>query len=128
MASCRRRKGAVDLTFAEGDFRATLERAQDENLQRNQALTDILYETGARFGLTAFEISLVWLFSRGEDILPIPGMRRMSSLHSNVKAEAASVPSEVLDELTAIFAQENVSGGRYTVEKGVTENQQAAFS
>ena len=122
------KKGAVDVSFAAGDFRATLERAQDENLSRNQRLTDLLYETGAKFGLNAFEISLVWLLSRGDDILPIPGMRRMTSLSSNLKAEATSVPNDVLEMLTEAFAQDNIAGGRYTVEKGVTENQGAAFS
>lgn len=122
------KKGAVDVSFAKGDFRATLERAQEDNLERNQRLTDLLFETGAEFGLSAFEISLAWLLSRGDDILPIPGMRRMTSLTSNLKAETAEVPAHVLADLTAAFAQENIAGGRYTVEKGVTENQGAAFS
>jgi aryl-alcohol dehydrogenase-like predicted oxidoreductase len=122
------KQGTVDVSFAKGDFRATLERAQKDNLERNQRLTDLLYETGSAYGLSAFELSLAWVLSRGDDILPIPGMRRMTSLLSNLKAENAVVPKDVLDGLTTAFAQDNIAGGRYTVEKGVTENQGAAFS
>ena len=97
-------------------------------MYKRQRLTDLLFETGSQFGLSAFEISLAWLLSRGDDILPIPGMRRMTSLRSNLKAEAAQIPADILEELTVAFVQENIAGGRYTVEKGVTENQGAAFS
>lgn len=122
-------KGTPEVSFAAGDFRATLERAQPENLARNQRLTDLLHDIGAaNNGLTAFEVMLVWLLARGDDILPIPGMRRMSSLKSNLTAEAARLDDDSLARLDEAFASKAVSGGRYTVEKGVTENQASAFS
>lgn len=121
------RRGAVDVAFAPGDFRATLERAQADNLDRNQHLTDLLHDTGAAQGLTAFQVMLAWLLAQGDDILPIPGMRRRSSLDANVAAEAATLPDAALAALSAAFAPGAVTGGRYTVEKGVTEDQSTAF-
>lgn len=120
-------KGRPEVAFAAGDFRATLERAQPENLARNQRLSDLLHEIGAENGLSAFEVMLVWLLARGGDILPIPGMRRMSSLRSNLAAEAARLDDASLARLDQAFAPEAISGGRYTVEKGVTENQTSSF-
>lgn len=120
-------RGAVDLRFAPGDFRATLERAQADSLDQNQPLADLLHDIGAAHGLSAFQVMLVWLLAQGDDILPIPGMRRLSSLSANAAAEAATLPAEVLAQLSAAFARGAVSGGRYTVEKGVTEDQSAAF-
>lgn len=112
--------GRVNLSFPKNDFRNTLERSTEQNLSKNQHLTDYLYKIGKKYNLSAFQVCLAWLLAQGNDILPIPGMRRMSSLESNIIAEQVSFSQSDIDLLSKAFGQGRVSGGRYTIDKNIT--------
>jgi len=113
------------LSFASGDFRATLERAMQENVDKNQFLYEHLYAVGEQLNISAFQVMLAWLYHRHPNMLPIPGSRQLKNLRANVAAEAVEMPEETVAQLSDLFASDNVSGGRYTVNKAVTENAEA---
>ena len=110
------------LSFAEGDFRATLERADQDNLERNQPLFELLYDTADRLKISAFQLMLSWLFAQGDDLLPIPGSRQLKNLQANIAAERVVLPQDLIDTLSAHFTSETIAGGRYTVNKQVAAN------
>src|SRR3954453_8161714 len=58
------------------DFRAHSPRFQGENLDRNLALVQRLEPIARRHGLTVAQLAIAWVASRGEDLVPVIGMRR----------------------------------------------------
>lgn len=107
--------------LAEGDFRASNPRFQDENLARNVALLVSVKEIAAAHGCAPGQVALAWLLARGPDIIPIPGTRRIEYLDENVAALGVELNPEDIAVLDAVFSKDAVSGERYTAEgmKGV---------
>src|SRR6201995_880132 len=63
--------------FDATDFRTTNPRFTGENFQRNLALADEVQAVAADVGATPAQVALAWLLSKGEDIAPIPGTKRV---------------------------------------------------
>ncbi|MFP5022318.1 aldo/keto reductase [Pseudonocardia phyllosphaerae] len=69
-----------------GDFRRTLPRFRGENADTNLALVDELRAIADARDATAGQVALAWLLSRGDDVVPIPGTKRVRYLEENVGA------------------------------------------
>ena len=115
-------RNAAGFSFEQGDFRLSLERATPENFANNTTLFKLLYDLADSLEISPFQLMLAWLMAQGDDIIPIPGTRKISRVVENVFASELKLPATVVDELSAAFSTPNVSGGRYTVNKSVTEN------
>ena len=97
--------------LAPGDWRGQgLPRFQGENLEANLELVDVVKRVGARRGATAGQVAIAWTLSRGEDIVPIPGTKRIKYLEENAGAERLALDAEDLRELEAVRA---AAGPRY---------------
>jgi aryl-alcohol dehydrogenase-like predicted oxidoreductase len=60
------------------DFRKSNPRFMGENFQRNQRLVDEVEASAAEVGATPGQVALAWLLTKGDDIVPIPGTKRVS--------------------------------------------------
>ena len=99
--------------LADDDFRRTIPRFSEENMAANAALIRLLGEMAADKGITAAQLALAWVLHRGDDIVPIPGARKIPHLEQNVAAaEIALTPQEV-KELGDLLAPEKFAGARY---------------
>jgi len=67
----------------------------------------------ARKGCTPSQVALAWVLARGNDVVPIPGTKRVKYLEENVAALAIDLPQEDLDVLNAVFPPGAASGRRY---------------
>ena len=67
----------------------------------------------ADVGATPAQVALAWLLSKGADIVPIPGTRRVSRVEENVAADAIVLTDEQIGRLDAL---EPASGGHHTDE------------
>jgi aryl-alcohol dehydrogenase-like predicted oxidoreductase len=98
----------------EGDFRRTNPRFEGENLEANLRLAAKVRELAEEKGVTAAQLALAWVLSRGDDIVPIPGTKHRKYLEENAGAADVDLTEEDLarieEELPA------VSGERYTPE------------
>jgi aryl-alcohol dehydrogenase-like predicted oxidoreductase len=102
--------------IAPGDWRSDNPRFAGENLARNLALLRPLEEVARAHGATPAQVALAWVLSRGEDIIPIPGMKRRRHLDENlVAADVALTPGD-LARLDAAFPPGAAAGERYTPE------------
>jgi aryl-alcohol dehydrogenase-like predicted oxidoreductase len=99
--------------FAEGDFRGNLPRFQGENFQRNLDLVARVEEIAREKGRTPGQIALAWLLSRGDDIVPIPGTKRVRYLEENAAAVDVELTDEELVRLEQAFPQGAAAGERY---------------
>jgi aryl-alcohol dehydrogenase-like predicted oxidoreductase len=77
--------GNVD-NIPEGDFRNNNPKYQGENFQSNLEIIKSLKEIANDLGITTSQLALAWLINRGENIIPIPGSRKISRVDENLQA------------------------------------------
>lgn len=108
-------------SYAEGDFRAALPRFQEDNLATNLAIVEAVKAMAEEKGCTPAQLALAWLLAQGEDIVPIPGTRRVRYLEENVAASSVRLSEADVAALARTLEALPVAGGRYTEEgmKGV---------
>ncbi|MEV4997496.1 aldo/keto reductase [Streptomyces niveus] len=85
--------------FADDDWRKTNPRFTGENFQRNLRIVDEVQAIGAEIGVTPAQTALAWLLTRGDDIAPIPGTRRVSRVEENTAADGIELTAAQLDRL-----------------------------
>ncbi|MGN9844610.1 aldo/keto reductase [Nonomuraea sp. H19] len=85
--------------FTDDDWRKTNPRFTGENFQRNLRIVDEVQAIGAEIGATPAQTALAWLLTRGDDIAPIPGTRRVSRVEENTAADGIELSAAQLDRL-----------------------------
>jgi aryl-alcohol dehydrogenase-like predicted oxidoreductase len=95
--------GGLDgATFAPDDFRRRLPRFQGENLDRNLAAVATVREIADAHGATPGQVALAWLLGQGEDVVPIPGTKRVRYLEENTGALDVALTAQDRDRLGAL--------------------------
>ena len=100
-------------SLAEGDWRATLQRFRGEAGEKNFALVQSLLALAARKGHTPGQLAIAWVLAQGDDIVPIPGTRRIERLDENIAAADIALSADDLAEIEAAMPAAEVVGGRY---------------
>jgi aryl-alcohol dehydrogenase-like predicted oxidoreductase len=96
--------------FADDDWRKTNPRFTGENFQRNLALVDEVRAIGAEIGATPAQTALAWILTRGDDIAPIPGTRRVARVEENTAADAIELTADQIERLDSL---EPAAGDRH---------------
>jgi aryl-alcohol dehydrogenase-like predicted oxidoreductase len=99
--------------LAPDDFRRTNPRFMGENFQKNLDLVDAVKTIAADKGVTAAQLALAWVLAQGDDLVPIPGTRRIPTLEQNAAAVDLVLTPEDLARIDAIFPKGAASGHRY---------------
>ena len=99
--------------LAVDDFRRRGPRFQGENFQKNLDLVEKVKEIANEKDITASQLALAWVLSRGEDIVPIPGTKRVRYLEENVGAVDVELTADDLRRLDEAFPQGVAAGDRY---------------
>jgi len=97
----------------EGDFRGANPRFQGENFVRNRKIVDQVEAIAAEKGVTAGQVALAWLLHQGDDIVPIPGTKRVKYLEENVAAVDVRLTEEDLRRLDELAPRGATAGERY---------------
>lgn len=107
--------------FAEGDFRRTNPRFQDENITANKALLKAINPMSIKYECTTGQIALAWLLAQWESIVPIPGTKTEKYLLENIAACFVSIEEEDLNILNELKRHIVIQGERYSSEgmKGI---------
>ncbi|MFE3627272.1 aldo/keto reductase [Streptomyces goshikiensis] len=99
--------------LAETDVRRSQPRFADGNLERNLAIVARIDELAAAKGVTTGQLALAWVQHRGDDVVPIPGTRRLQYLEENLAALAVELSPEDLAAIEAAAPSEQIAGTRY---------------
>ena len=99
--------------LAPDDFRRTNPRFAGDNFQKNLDLVDAVGAIAADKGVTAAQLALAWVLSQGEDLVPIPGTRRITTLEQNAAAADIVLTSDDLARIEAVFPRGAAAGERY---------------
>jgi aryl-alcohol dehydrogenase-like predicted oxidoreductase len=86
------------------DFRASNPRFPNGALEENQGIADEVAVVAREAGATPAQVALAWLLAQGDEIVPIPGTRRVSRLEENAAADSIKLTSDQLSRLNAIKA------------------------
>jgi aryl-alcohol dehydrogenase-like predicted oxidoreductase len=96
-----------------GGARGRYPRFQGENLRRNLGLLDALEQIGADRGVTAAQLAIAWVASRGDDIVPLIGTKRRDRLAEAVGALELTLTAGDLAAIEAAVPAGQVAGDRY---------------
>jgi aryl-alcohol dehydrogenase-like predicted oxidoreductase len=99
--------------FEPDDARRTHPRFQGENFQRNLDFVERLREIAAEKGIPPSQLALACVLSRGPDIVPIPGTKRVHYLEENVAATEVELTKEVLGRIEAAVPKGVTSAERH---------------
>ncbi len=104
----------------EGDFRRYGPRFNGDNLRQNLKLAERVKEIADELQITPGQLALAWVLARGENVVPIPGTKRVSYLEENVAAAEVSLDPEKVQEISDALPP--AAGDRYDPEGMRTVN------
>ena len=99
--------------FAPDDFRRRHPRFQGENFARNLDLVARVQAIAAAKGCTPGQLALAWVLAQGEDIVAIPGTKRVAYLEENLGALSVTLTPADLRELDEAAPAGATAGDRY---------------
>ena len=99
-----------------GDWRLTNPRFEREALEKNLALAEEVKALAARKHCTAAQLALAWVLAQGNDMVPIPGTKRVKYLEDNMGALEVELSRDDLSALDHLFPPGAATGERYTPE------------
>jgi aryl-alcohol dehydrogenase-like predicted oxidoreductase len=98
------------------DFRRYAPRFQGENFAKNLELVEKIQQIATAKGCTPSQLALACVLAQGEDIVPIPGTKRVKYLDENLAALDVSLTPAELAQINAIFPVGSASGERYPAQ------------
>jgi len=99
--------------FPEDDFRRFHPRFTGENFKKNIQLVQEVEDLARQKGCTAAQLALAWVLAQGDDVVPIPGTKRVRYLDENIATLDVKLTNEDLRRLDEILPPGAASGQRY---------------
>ncbi|HEX8952874.1 MAG TPA: aldo/keto reductase [Polyangia bacterium] len=95
------------------DYRRHSPRFQGENFAKNLELVRELERLAREKEVTASQLALAWVLSRGDDVVPIPGTKKRTYLEENLAAAAIRFSADELARIDAAAPRGVAAGERY---------------
>ena len=107
--------GAIkgDADMSEKDRRRDHPRFQGDNLKHNVAVIAPIEALAKAKGCTPAQIALAWTLAQGDNVLPIPGSKRLEHLNLNIAATEIELTADELQELLDSIPPDFTAGSRY---------------
>jgi aryl-alcohol dehydrogenase-like predicted oxidoreductase len=99
--------------LAADDYRRHSPRYQGENFDKNLRLVEKIEEIARAKGVTTSQLALAWVLAQGQDIVPIPGTKRIKYLEQNAAAADIILSQEELAAIEDVFPKDAAAGLRY---------------
>jgi len=99
--------------LAANDWRRMMPRFEDGNFEQNKLLVDAVAAIAKSRGCTPAQLALAWLLHQGQDIVPIPGTRRIARLDENAEATRLTLTEVELAVIRAVLKNASIAGTRY---------------
>lgn len=109
-------------TLAAHDFRRNVPRFQEENLAANLTVVERLDALATDKGITTGQLALAWVLAQGQDVIAIPGTKRVAYLEENVAASDVRLSADDLAALDEIAPYGSTVGDRYPAGAMATLN------
>ena len=96
------------------DWRRTNPRFGEKALQENLKLAAAVKELAREKGATPAQLALAWVLAQGQDLIPIPGTKRVRYLEDNMGALQVNLTESDRKKIAERVAQFQIVGERYT--------------
>ncbi|MCK9159027.1 MAG: aldo/keto reductase [Bacteroidaceae bacterium] len=100
-------------TLGENDFRKHLPRYNGDHWENNQKLAIDFAGIAGRKNITPAQLALAWLLMQSENIIPIPGTKRIKYLEENAQAADIELSKEDITEIELLLKKYPNIGNRY---------------
>ena len=90
--------------FDENDFRARNPRFSREALEGNRRIVEAVKAVAERLGATPAQVAIAWTLAQGQQVVPIPGTKKMRRIEENAAAADLDLPEDALADLERIPA------------------------
>ncbi|MFN4365432.1 aldo/keto reductase [Chryseobacterium hispalense] len=100
--------------FSDEDFRKSLPRYQEKYLENNRNLAQEMNDFAASKGVKGTQLALAWVLNQGDDIIPIPGTKRIKYLVENIAATNIELSESYLRTIDSILKKYPDVGERYS--------------
>ena len=99
--------------MAVDDFRRNSPRFQGENIEKNLKLVSNVEKIAAEKKCTPAQLALAWVLAQGNDVVPIPGTKRVKYLEENLGAADIRLTSNDLKRIDEAVPPGATAGLRY---------------
>jgi aryl-alcohol dehydrogenase-like predicted oxidoreductase len=99
--------------FHPTDYRRNSPRFQGENFDRTLQLVERINQMASENHCEPAQLALAWVLAQGEDIVPIPGTKRISYLEENLGALSIELSSDDLARIAKLLPKGSAAGLRY---------------
>lgn len=99
-----------------GDWRRANPRFAEDAMAANQALVELVRNVADGYGATPGQVAIAWILAQGDDLIPIPGTKRVAYLEDNAGGAALALTPADLQLLDR--AADQVAAPRYAPELG----------
>ncbi len=100
--------------LADNDFRRTLPRFADKHWDNNIKLVNEFAALAEAKKCTPAQLALAWVLAQGDDIIPIPGTKKIKYLEENAGAADVILSKEDLSAIEKLLAKYPDVGQRYS--------------
>ncbi|WP_240918269.1 aldo/keto reductase [Rhodococcus sp. 14C212] len=102
-----------DLESSDSRRTAYFPRFQGAALEANLALVAAVRRLARSKNCTPGQLALAWVLAQGDDVVPIPGTKRVRFLEENIAAADVSLTADELGAIESAVPREAVVGERY---------------
>jgi aryl-alcohol dehydrogenase-like predicted oxidoreductase len=99
--------------LAADDFRRVNPRFQGDNFDRNLELVDKVTALAAEKAVTPGQLAIAWVLAQGDDVVPIPGTKRIAYLEENLGAAGVELTADDLRQIDEVAPKGVALGDRY---------------
>ena len=99
--------------LAEDDWRRRHPRFQPGNIERNRELVARIEQLADAKGVSTSELVLAWVMAQGDDVVPIPGTKRVNNLESNARSVDVDLGDDDVSALNEVAPPGAAAGTRY---------------
>jgi aryl-alcohol dehydrogenase-like predicted oxidoreductase len=109
--------------FGKGDYRLAMNpRFAGGALEKNLSLVDRLQEIAEKKRASLAQVALAWVLAKGDDIIPIPGTKKVARLDENVGALKVALTADEIAAIEAAVPPQDVAGARYPAASAASLN------
>jgi len=98
------------------DWRLTNPRFQGDNFDKNLDLVAKVEEIAKNKGVGSSQLALAWVLAQGEDLVPIPGTKRIRYIEQNAAAVDIKLTEDEMEQINNVFPPHAAAGDRYPAE------------
>lgn len=114
-------RGMITATFADDALadpavddadvrRKALPRFSDENRGNNVKIVQHFRDVASKHGCTTSQLALAWLLKQGDDVIPIPGTKRVKYLEENWDSRNVKLSEEDVAEIRKFVEGAEIAG------------------